>query len=159
MMSGKKPLEYSVDASRVDAHGSIAKCKGAEIVLDTDLAGRADAFNPAELLLAALAACMLKGIERVAPMIQFQYRGVKVHLHGVRQDVPPRMSRIEYEITVDTDEPDHRLALLHDNVRKYGTVFNTVAPGTELSGALRRAGTAEAVFTRSPEDTGGLGDR
>jgi hypothetical protein len=36
------------------------------------------------------------------------------------------------------DEPDGRLDLLHENVRKYGTVFNTVAPGTELTGALRR---------------------
>lgn len=31
-----------------------------------------------------------------------------------------------------------RLDLLHQNVRKYGTVFNTVALGTELSGVLRR---------------------
>ena len=139
-MQEHKPLEYTVDAYRTNAHGSTAKCKGAEIALDTDLAGRADAFNPAELLLAALAACMIKGIERVAPIIHFQYRGAKVHLHGIRQDAPPRMARIEYAITVDTDESDHRLTLLHDNVRKYGTVFNTVAPGTELTGTLRRAG-------------------
>lgn len=133
----KNQLEYSVTGRRVDAHGGVASCKEAEIVLDTDLAGRKDAFNPAELLLAALAACLLKGIERVAPMIHFQYRGVKVQLHGIRQDVPPRMSHISYEITVDSDESDHRLALLHDNVRKFGTVFNTVAPGTELKGTLR----------------------
>lgn len=103
------------------------------------MAGRADAFNPAELLLAALAACMIKGIERVAPMLRFQYRGVHVHLHGIRQDVPPRLSRIEYEIAVDSDEDEHRLDLLHENVRKFGTVFNTVAPGTELHGTLRRS--------------------
>lgn len=139
-MTSQKPLEYAIDVHRVDAHGSVARCKTAELVLDTGLPGRPDAFNPAELLLAALAACMIKGIERVAPVIRFQYRGVQVHLHGIRQDVPPRMSRIEYEITVDTDEVDHRLELLHDNVRKYGTVFNTVAPGTELQGTLRRAG-------------------
>ncbi len=41
-------------------------------------------------------------------------------------------------IFIDSDEPERRLELLHDNVRKYGTVFNTVAPGTLLSGALRR---------------------
>jgi hypothetical protein len=40
---------------------------------------------------------------------------------------------------VDTDEPDRRLELLHDNVRKCGTVFNTVAPGTDLKGVLVRA--------------------
>jgi hypothetical protein len=33
---------------------------------------------------------------------------------------------------VGTDEPDARLELLHQNVRKYGTVFNAVAPGTAL---------------------------
>lgn len=30
------------------------------------------------------------------------------------------------------------LELLHDNVKKFGTVFNTLAPGTDLSGTLRR---------------------
>lgn len=107
-------------------------------MLDTDLAGRADAFNPAELLLAAVAACMIKGIERVAPMIGFEFSGVEVRLRGVRQDVPPRLSSIDYELIVDTDEPDRRLELLHTNVRKYGTVSNTVAPGTELRGVIRR---------------------
>jgi uncharacterized OsmC-like protein len=141
-MTGQKLLEYSVTARRVDAHGSIANCKAAEIPLDTNLAGRADAFNPAELLLAALAACMLKSIERVAPMIHFQFRGVQVHLHGIRQDAPPKLSHIDYEVTLETDEADHRLELLHNNVRKFGTVFNTVAPGTDLRGTLRRAGPA-----------------
>lgn len=37
-----------------------------------------------------------------------------------------------------TDEMGRRLELLHDNVKKYGTLFNTVALGTELSGVLRR---------------------
>jgi uncharacterized OsmC-like protein len=55
-------LEYEIRATRTDAHGSRALCKGAEITLDTDISGRVDAFNPAELLLAALAACMIKGI-------------------------------------------------------------------------------------------------
>ena len=132
-------LTFDVSARRVDAHGSIASCKAATIPLDTDLAGSTDAFNPAELLLAALSACMIKGIERVAPMIRFALRGVEVRVHGVRQDVPPRMESITYEIVVDTDEPEPRLALLHENVKKYGTVFNTVAPGTSLTGTLRRS--------------------
>lgn len=48
------------------------------------------------------------------------------------------MESITYEIIVDSDESDARLALLHENVKKYGTVFNTVAPGTRLSGTLHR---------------------
>jgi uncharacterized OsmC-like protein len=131
-------LTFYVETVRVDAHGSLAHCKAADITLDTDLAGRKDAFNPAELLLAALSACIIKGIERVTPTLKFSLRGVEVRIKGVRQDVPPKMESISYEIIVDTDEVDRRLELLHDNVKKYGTVFNTVAPGTELTGVLRR---------------------
>jgi hypothetical protein len=69
-------LEYKVTAQRVDARGSLARTKDAEIVLDTAMAGRADAFNPAELFLAAIAACMIKGIERVTPMLKFASRCV-----------------------------------------------------------------------------------
>jgi uncharacterized OsmC-like protein len=124
----------------MDASGSLATCKDATLTLDTALAGRRDALNPAELLLAAISACMNKDIERAAPMLKFSFRGVEVHVHGVRQDVPPRMERIEYEIRVETDESDQRLALLHQNVKKYGTVFNTIASGTVLEGTLRRTG-------------------
>jgi len=131
-------MQFDVVSVRLSAHASESRCKDAVITLDTDMAGNREAFNPAELLLAALSACMIKGIERVTPTLKFSLRGVEVHVHGVRQDVPPRMESITYEIVVDTDEPERRLDLLHDNVRKYGTVFNTVAPGTELSGTLRR---------------------
>ena len=135
-------LEYDVVAKRIDAHGSAARCKDAEIILDTDVKGRADAFNPAELLLAAVAACMIKGIERIAPMTHFTYRGVQVRLHGVRQDSPPFMASISYELIVDTDEDDRRLELMHTNVRKYGTVSNTVAAATKLEGRIVRASKA-----------------
>lgn len=132
-------LEYRVSAHRLDAHGSEARSKDASLVLDTDLQGRPDAFNPAELFLASIAACMIKGIERVAPMIHFQFRGVEVKLHGMRQDAPPMMVSVDYEIIVDTDEEDRRLDLLHTNVRKYGTISNTVAKATRLEGTIRRA--------------------
>jgi uncharacterized OsmC-like protein len=131
-------VEYRLIARRVDAHGSIATCKDAIVTLDTDVNGRHDAFNPAELLLAAIAACMIKGIERVTPMLKFDIRGVEIHLSGVRQESPPKMASIDYQIIVDTDEDDHRLDLLHQNVRKYGTVSNTVANATQLQGVIRR---------------------
>jgi uncharacterized OsmC-like protein len=133
-------LEYNVTARRIDSHGSIANCKDAEIVLDTDVAGRTDAFNPAELFLAAISACMLKGIERAMPMIRFELRGVEVKLHAVRQDAPPKIISVDYELIVDTDESDQRLELLHTNVKKYGTIFNTVAGATALGGTIRRKG-------------------
>ena len=133
-------LEYAVQARRIDAHGSEATTKDATIVLDTDVKGRPDAFNPAELLLASVAACMIKGIERVTPMLQFDLSGVEVKLRAMRQDSPPKIVSIDYDLIVDTPESDQRLELLHTNVRKYGTIFNTVSAATALNGRIIRAG-------------------
>jgi uncharacterized OsmC-like protein len=132
-------LEYRVSARRLSAHGSEAHAKEAVITLDTDLNGRPDAFNPAELFLASIAACMIKGIERVAPMIHFQFRGAEVRLLGQRQDAPPLIVSVSYEVIIDTDEDDRRLELLHTNIRKYGTISNTVARAAKLEGVIRRA--------------------
>ena len=137
-MPDDQKLKFHVQSVRLDAHASRSTCKQATIALDTDLSGNVDAFNPAELLLAALTACMIKSIERVTPILKFSLRGVEVTIDGVRQDVPPRMESIRYTIVVDTDETDQRLKLLHENVKKYGTIFNTVAPGTDLQGVLIR---------------------
>jgi uncharacterized OsmC-like protein len=131
-------LEYEVHARRKDAHAGIAECKMAELAMDIDPAGRSDAFNPAELFLAAIAACMLKGIERVTPMIHFELDGVNVRLKAVRQDSPPRLLSVTYQLEVDSTESDQRLELLHTNVRKYGTIFNTVADAVNLSGTISR---------------------
>ena len=138
MMPARARRPYARQLGICEDTVRLAKESGARFGTWTSRPPR-DALNPAELLLTALSACMIKGIERVAPMLTFSFRGVEIRVHGVRQDVPPRMERIDYEILVDTDEPDRRLELLHENVKKYGTVFNTVAPGTVLEGVLRRA--------------------
>lgn len=132
-------LEYHVHARRTDAHGSLAIAKDAEVVLDTDPAGRRDAMNPVELLLSALAACMLKGIERMMPMLMFQIDGAEVRLEAIRQDAPPKLTLIRYEIIVDSRESDQRLDLLHRNILKYGTISNTLGAAVPTEGTLRRA--------------------
>ena len=138
-MTARTPkITFDASARRLDVHGSKADCKDAPITLDTDRAGRRDAINPAELLWAALSACMLKSIERVTPLLKFGLRGAWVRVHGASQDVPHKMESIRYEIVVDTDEPEQRLNLLHDKVKKYGTVFNAAAPGTDPAGTTRR---------------------
>jgi len=65
-----------------------------------------------------------------SPILKFKFRNLEVRVTGVRQDKPPKMESIKYEIIVDSDESDRRLDLLHENVMKFGAVFNTLAPGT-----------------------------
>ena len=129
---------YTITARRDDENGSHAGVREGLVVLDTSLAGRTDALNPVELLLASLAACMIKGVQRSAPMLKFGFSGVTVSLSAERQDAPPKLTAITYELVVDTDESDHRLELLHTNVRKYGTISNTLADSVALTGVVRR---------------------
>jgi uncharacterized OsmC-like protein len=132
-------MEYAVTARRLDDTGSLATAHGAEVALGTDLAGRPGAMNPVELLLSALAACMIKGAERVTPTLKFQFDGIDLRLKAERQDAPPKLVSIHYEIVVTTTESDQRLDLLHRNILKYGTTSNTLAAAVPMTGTIRRA--------------------
>jgi len=68
---------YRVTARRIDSHGSEAEAEFARLVLDTAMAGR------------------LKGAGRMTPMPGGDRRGIDVSRHGVRQDSPPKMVRID----------------------------------------------------------------
>ena len=132
-------MQYDVTARRLNATGSLAASHGAEVRLATDMEGRKDALNPVELLLSALAACMIKGAERVLPTLKFQLDGMTVHLVADRQDAPPKLTAIRYEIVVTTPESDARIDLLHRNILKYGTISNTLTGAVPLTGTIRRA--------------------
>lgn len=132
-------MQYQVSARRLGVTGSLAMTHGAEVALGTDLAGDPKAMNPVELLLSALAACMIKGAERATPVLKFALEGMEVRLQAERQDAPPKLVSITYEITVTTDESDQRLDLLHRNILKYGTISNTLSSAVPLTGTIRRA--------------------
>jgi len=73
-------MEFDVSTTWKNEQGSIARCKQASLALATTMEARGDMFNPAELLLAALSACIIKGIGRVAPMIDFSFQGLEVYV-------------------------------------------------------------------------------
>ncbi|MEY3909004.1 MAG: hypothetical protein RLZZ90_911 [Actinomycetota bacterium] len=132
-------MTFTVSAQRVSAEETRASGLRGSVVMDTGYGGVTPGLNPVEMLMSAVAACMIKGIERVAPMLNFAFTGASVALEAVRQDSPPKVESIRYVLTVATDETDERLALLHQNLMKFGTIYNTVAAGTDLAGEIRRA--------------------
>ncbi|MGF7161524.1 putative OsmC-like protein [Rhodoligotrophos appendicifer] len=71
-------------------------------------------------------------------MADFDFKGARVAIHGIRKDSPPKMVSIDCVLTVDTQETDQCLELLHRRIRKYGTISNTVAAATALNGIVRR---------------------
>ena len=131
-------MTFEVSAKRQDSSGSVVHSKQAELLIDTSMAGRLDALNPVELLLASLSACIIKGIERVAGTLGIEYNSVHVTLVAHRPVDEARIDDISYTVTVGTSADQAKLDLLHKNLMKFGTIYNTIKSGTRLSGAVIR---------------------
>lgn len=121
--------------SRPGGHGNI-RCNTTDIRADTGSVSDGFRPGPAELLCASLAACLLKNIERYSELLPFQYEVATVEVEAEPQVALPRMTRMHYRIEIATEEPAHRVDLLHRNIRKFGTITNTLAAACELTGEV-----------------------
>ncbi|MEX2608407.1 MAG: OsmC family peroxiredoxin [Gemmatimonadota bacterium] len=122
-----------------NAPGSDAKIEtlAATIAFDGSQ-GMDDAVpGPAHLLAGSLVACLLKNVERFHHMLPFAYSTASADVELERRDAPPAIVGARYVLEVHSDEPAPRCALLHKNVRKFGTITNTLAAACELEGTLR----------------------
>jgi uncharacterized OsmC-like protein len=138
-------LTYTVTARVIGPGVSRAEAgdKTAAVEFDTSAAQSETHLGPAELLLTAFAACVLKNVERMSRLQPFAYSGASIEVVGEREDRPPRMIRIRYTLRVETDEPARRVELLHRNIAGFGTIYNTLAAACDVAG--------EIVAVTSPE--------
>ena len=84
-----------------------------------------------------MAACLIKGIERVADTLELEYDSVEVSLEAKRPETEARIEEINYLINLETTANQAKLELVHKNLMKFGTIYNTVKSGTRLSGEIR----------------------
>jgi uncharacterized OsmC-like protein len=106
-----------------------------------------------------LAACILKNIERFSELLPLEYEVATVEVEAERQDSPPRMTRMRYRVEIVTDEAQSRIDLLHRNIRKHGTITNTLAAACELSGEIvarppQRTESKQRSVARGPSPEG-----
>ena len=133
----KKSTSYEATGSvsaggegRLDAHGLSTPFDGT--------AGRVEALpGPADVLCAALCACVLKNVERFSHLLKFRYESARVRVSAERTAPPPRIVRMHYELEVTTSEPAARVELLHRNIEKFGTITNTLSLACEVTGSIR----------------------
>ena len=127
---------YAVEAE--SAHGGAATIatRATTIAFDGSASTGELLPGPADLLAAALAACILKNVERFSTILPFHYQRAHVHVEIERQEPPPRIARAHYSLRIITDEPEHRLELLHRNILRFGTITNTLAAACELEGTI-----------------------
>jgi organic hydroperoxide reductase OsmC/OhrA len=99
-------------------------------------AGRGTLPGPADLLAAALSACLLKNVERFSHLLSFQYAAAAVDVELEREEPPPRITKARYQLRLVTTETPERVELLHRNIKRSGTVGNTLAAACDLDGTL-----------------------
>ena len=92
--------------------------------------------NPAELLLGAFAACGLKNIERFSNTLKFDYEHAQIEVIGERQEKPTKLVTIKYRILIKSEDPRLNLKLLHKNLQKFGTIYNTLKETCNVSGEI-----------------------
>ncbi len=131
------PTEYKLTAN-VAATGDPATVETGTTTLDVDTTWGGDPGlpGPAQLLTAAFAACLLKNLARTQDLIAFDYESADVEVVARRQDDPPKFVEITYTMRVFTDEPQRRVDLVHRNLRRYGTIYNTLAAVCDVHGEL-----------------------
>ncbi|MEO5652978.1 MAG: OsmC family protein [Marmoricola sp.] len=131
------PLHYRVNARAT--HGGNAEVTVAQTVVPLDAGWATPATGapgPADLLGSAFAACLLKNLARSGALLGFEYDDAELLVVLHRQDAPPRFTRVEYDLRVGTEEPERRVELVHANLRKFGTVYNTLAAVCEVHGTV-----------------------
>lgn len=137
IQGSQTPTEYRVRAVNTRA-GARIETASEVIAFDAEWpsSGVARLPGPADLLASALAACLLKNVERCAELMPFRYTRATVDVTASRQDRPPRFVHFHFRLDLVTEEPARRLELLHTNLRRYGTVYNTLASVCEIDGEV-----------------------
>ena len=136
-MTTPAPTEYRIHARSSRAGTAVVDAADDRIEIDARWGplptGRP---GPADLLASAFAACLLKNLARAGDLLGFEYREAEVDVVARRQDSPPLFVEIRYELRISTDEPARRLELVHQNLRKFGTVYNTLAAVCDVHGEV-----------------------
>lgn len=93
--------------------------------------------SPAELFLSAFTACVLKNVERFSVFMKFDYSKAEIVVNASWLEKPPRMDEIEYELRVYSKDESLNINLLHRNIEKFGTIYNTVKLACKVSGEIK----------------------
>ena len=134
--SRKGRTTYSVKAENLPGGTATIATQQSAIAFDGSASAGELLPGPADLLAAALAACILKNVERLSHLLPFDYQRARVDVEVEREEPPPRIVRAHYALRITTREPPHRLELLHRNIIRFGTITNTLAAACQLSGTI-----------------------
>lgn len=128
-------MDYSVSAN-IEAHLTASFTSKGTSVSFGITSEQDELPNPAELLLGSFAACCLKNIERFSTLLKFEYDTATIEVNGERQEKPTKLIAINYSIRIQSSDPHLNLELLHKNLQKFGTIYNTLKETLAVNGDI-----------------------
>lgn len=128
-------MDYSVIAS--SSHNDEGTIKSGENNIEFGVTKQSKLPSPADLLVSAFAACCLKNIERFSEFMHFTYTHADISVDANRLDKPPMINKITYSITVFSEDEQINVDLLHRNLQKFGTIYNTLNSVCDIEGSIR----------------------
>ena len=129
-------MDYQIKASSISNNDAVVHIKQSNIDFGTTSNTAETLPNPAELFLSAFGACILKNVERFSTLLKFRYSSAFITVSGTRQEVPPKMDIIEYQLTIYSNDDTLNKDLLKKNIEKFGTIFNTVNASCSVIGVI-----------------------
>jgi len=131
------PTCYRVRARSQKGGAASAAAAGVTVPFDASWRSAPSGLpGPAELLASAFAACLLKNLARSGSLLDFTYDDAEVDVLVRRQDAPPKFTEVIYTLRVTTNEPARRVEMVHRNLSKFGTVYNTLAAVCDVHGEV-----------------------
>jgi len=138
--SSPNPAHQQMQKTILTVHANRTNSETAEIAardwqaeLATTSMKPVPAPRPTELLLGALGACMIAGIEREAQANHLRIDDVQVSVTAARLPPPaPLLETLKVRVTVFSPEPEARLRPILDALETNGTVTNTLKLGSPI---------------------------
>lgn len=128
-------MQYQISGSINSDRVAVFSVKKHDILFGLQ-SDQEDLPNPAELLLGAFSACCLKNVQRFSELLGFTYTNVSIEVTGERQEKPTKIVAIHYAIHLSSSDKKLNPELLHKNLQKFGTIYNTLKELGDVSGEI-----------------------
>jgi uncharacterized OsmC-like protein len=129
-------MNFTITANATPENQGSINLKSAVVPFGISKETAATLSSPADIYLSALAACILKNIERFSGMMKFQYDQASIKVTAAHFLKPSRLESIVYEVLLVSKEDTINTALLKRNLEKYGTIYFMIAQSCDISGEV-----------------------
>jgi uncharacterized OsmC-like protein len=129
-------MKYTITGSSKQKKEGVLHFKNAETSFGITKETDGVLSSPADIYLGALAACILKNIERFSGMMKFTYEDATIEVSAAHTLNPSRLEQIVYEAVIRSKENNINTSLLKRNLEKHGTIYYMIAQSCAISGSV-----------------------